>query len=318
MYHTAFGLHEEPFGVTADGHFFFQTTQHCEAVATICHSMLQRRGFAALIGRAGVGKTLVLQSVLDRLRSAAVVAYVGHHSFADASVLETILSALNIEAGPGDGENRRKLLQYLGEVEGRGQTCVVAIDEAQNLDLNTLETIRMLLNFEKQGNKLIQIILAGQPKLAETLARPECEQVRQRIDAVSRLEPLSSDQVWQYVTHRLRVAGATRELFSPEAVVAIAAGSQGVPRNVNKICFNALTAAFGQGKKDVGRLEVAEVLRGLDLAPNQPVASPPSEVGFISSLVHSLQRRATRTGQRFSAIAGSMLIVLVCFQLSRI
>jgi general secretion pathway protein A len=260
----------------------------------------------------------VLQSVLDTLHRGAVVGYVGHHSFDDSSVLETILGALDVEAGVGNGENRRRLFRYLVEVEARGQTCVVAIDEAQNLDLDMLEAIRMLLNYEKHGQKLIQIILAGQPKLAETLARPECEQIRQRIDVVSRLEPLSPEQVWQYITHRLRVAGASSELFSPEAVVAIAAGSQGIPRNINRISFHALTAAFGRGKKQVGRSDVAEVLRALDLAAGQPSGLPQSDRGSISGLAQFVQSLTGSMGYRLAAIAGSVLIVLVCFLISRI
>ena len=122
------------------------------------------------------------------------------------------------------------------------------MDEAQDLNRDTLEAIRMLSNFETPSEKLVQIVLAGQPRLGETLQRPDCEQIRQRVNVVARVEPLSHQEVHRYMAHRLQTAGGSAALFTPEAMNAIAVASQGVPRNVNTICFNSLSLACAENK----------------------------------------------------------------------
>jgi general secretion pathway protein A len=277
MYHAHFALKEEPFGISPDRRFFMQTEQHREALATLYYGLRQRRGFALLTGRAGLGKTSVLFQLVQMLEGYAEIAYLPHPYFDRATVLESILLSLGLNPTDSLALDHRLFYSYLLETQRAGKTCVVIFDEAQDLNHHTLETIRMLSNFQSPTEKLLQIVLAGQPRLAETLKRPECEQIRQRVNVVARLRPLAGREVHEYVAHRLHAAGASADLFAPAALDAIGAAAGGVPRNVNTICFNSLTIAYALGNSQVGCDEVAEALRDLDLTPDDstPVAVTP-------------------------------------------
>jgi type II secretory pathway predicted ATPase ExeA len=260
MYHAHFGLQEEPFGVTPDRRFFYQTPQHSEAVATLFYAIQQRRGFALLIGGAGLGKTSVLFTLVQMLKGTAQIAYLANPYYDRATVLDSILASLGLEPAASPAANHRLFYQYLLKTHGAGETVVVVFDEAQGLDRDTLEAIRMLSNFEAPDGKLVQIILAGQPRLADTLQSPDCEQIRQRLNAIARLTPLTRGEVRDYIAHRLEAAGGSTALFSPAAVESIASASGGVPRNVNTICFSCLTLAYAVDKPQVAPEHVAEVL----------------------------------------------------------
>jgi len=276
MYHAHFALKEEPFDVSPDHRFYMQTEQHREALATLYYCIRQHRGFALLVGRAGLGKTSVLVQLLRMLEGRAETAYLPHPYFDRSNVLESILLSLGLEPVGSLARDHRLFYNYLMATHNAGRTCVVVFDEAQDLNQETLETIRMLSNFETSSGKLVQFVLAGQPRLAETLRQPECEQFRQRLNVVARLQPLTRHEVHEYVAHRLTSAGSSAALFSPEALEDIAAASEGVPRNINTICFNSLTLAYALGNRQVGRAEVAEALRDLDLnlEPTNTYAPP--------------------------------------------
>ena len=265
MYHSHFGLREEPFGVTPDRRFFFQTEQHREAVATLFYAIDQRRGFALLLGRAGLGKTTVLFTLVQMLKGKAQIAFLANPYYDRDTVLDGILASLGVEPAGSPAANHKLFYQYLLKTHAAGKTVVVIFDEAQDLTRDTLEAIRMLSNFETPDGKLVQIVLAGQLRLSETLQRPDCEQIRQRINGIARLEPLAGPEVYAYMTHRLKTAGGSMVLFTPGAIGAIASASAGVPRNVNTICFNSLTLAYALDKRQVGADEVAEALRDLAL-----------------------------------------------------
>jgi general secretion pathway protein A len=284
MYCKHFGFRMDPFSVSPDPRFFYETEQHREAVATLYYAMLQRRGFALLVGRPGLGKTSVLRQLALLLDGMAEVAFLPQPYFDHENLLEAVLSSLGIEAKRTAAQNCDLFNQHLLKIRGTGKTCVVILDEAQNLTSKTLEAVRMLSNFETSAQKLVQIVLGGQPRLAEKLQRSSSEQIRQRINLVSRLHPLASYQVYDYIAHRLKIAGGSLHLFAPAALSAIAAGSGGVPRNVNTICFNALSLVYALDGTTVGYAEVAEAIRDLDLTaeghlpvmPIAPVApSPP-------------------------------------------
>src|SRR6185312_13080875 len=190
MYHRHFSLREEPFGVSPDGRFFLDTEQHREAVATLYYGLHQRRGFALLVGEPGLGKTSVLVQLLKRLAGHAETAYLPHPCFDKNTVLESILASLGLEATPSLAQNHRIFYEYLVRTQLSGKTCVVVVDEAQNLNHETFEAIRMLSNFETPSEKLVQFVLSGQPALLDTLRRPDCKQIRQRINVIARLQPL--------------------------------------------------------------------------------------------------------------------------------
>jgi general secretion pathway protein A len=271
MYCSYFGFREEPFGVSPDARFFFPSEQHAEASAALYYAIAQRRGFAVLIGAPGLGKTSVLVNLMDRIAPEARVAFFVHPSFEGGAVLESVLLAMGLEPEPDPVRRHRQLHAFLLELHREGKTCVLIFDEAQHLHPESLETIRMLSNFETPRQKLIQFVLAGQPQLADLLGKPECEQILQRVSIVTRLQPLDEKQVVQYLQHRLDVAGAPENPFSPAVMRAIAAASQGVPRNINTLCFNALTLAFADEKKTVDLLCVQDAVRERTLADPDPV-----------------------------------------------
>ena len=257
MYREYFGTSVEPFGVSPDPRFFFPSPLHAEASASVYYAIAERRGFALLVGRPGLGKTSVLVNLAARLSGEAKVAFIVHPSLDGDSVLNSLLLAMGLDPHPDPVRRLQQFHTFLLDLSKQGKTAVVIIDEAQNLSYGALEAIRMLSNFEAPTQKLIQFILAGQPALERMLAAPECEQIVQRISSVIRLKPLSKEQVASYIRHRLAVAGVEGSPFSAAALSVIAELSGGVPRNINKICFNALTLAFAESKKSVG----AELIR---------------------------------------------------------
>lgn len=286
MYAPYFGLTEEPFGVSPDARFFFPSAQHAEAAAALYYAIAQRRGFAVLIGAPGLGKTSVLVHVAERIAAQARVAFFVHPKFEGGAVLESVLLAMGLEPEPDSVRRHRQLHQFLLELHRQGKTCVVIFDEAQHLDAESLETIRMLSNFETPRQKLIQFILAGQPALADLLRAPECEQIFQRVGTIARLAPLSSQDIEQYIAHRLNTAGAASTLFTPGARRAIAAASAGVPRNINTLCFNALTVAFAEEKKTVDEGCVREALKDRAIIHGE---APPVALSFPAAQGTSLR-----------------------------
>jgi general secretion pathway protein A len=309
MYCQHFGFREEPFGVSPDARFFFSTAQHAEAGAALYYAISQRRGFAVLIGAPGLGKTSVLVNLAERIAAEARVAFFVHPRFEGGAVLESVLLAMGLEPAPDPIHRLRQFHAFLLDLYRQSKTCVVIFDEAQNLDAASLETIRMLSNFETPRQKLIQFVLAGQPGLATLLQAPECEQILQRVNIAARLEPLNAKEAGQYIAHRIEAVGAEQNPFSPAAVRAIAVASQGVPRNINTICFNALTLAFADDKKIVDEACVAQVVKDRALVEHvraRPGTSIEWEASFFG--VTSEQYASVRP----FVFAAILLVGLVC------
>lgn len=306
MYRAHFALRDEPFGVSPDGHFSLETEQHRESVATLYYGIRQRRGFTLLVGGAGLGKTSILVQLLKGLEGEAETAYLTHPYFDRSNALESILTSLGLETTPSLAQNHRIFYEFLIKTQRTGKTCVVVVDEAQNLNRETLEAIRMLSNFETPTEKLVQFVLSGQPPVADVLGRLDCEQIRQRVNVIARLKPLERSEVRQYMEHRLNLAGGSIALFSETALEAIATGSAGVPRNINTICFNALTLAYELNRIQVGLEEVAEVLRDLDLTSIEtaPAVGSQQPLPFLGSGFPVAQ-----WSFRPSIIAGGLLLL---------
>src|SRR5277367_3782861 len=263
-------LAEQPFGVTPDPRFLYLSATHREAMASVLYGVKAGRGFTALIAEPGMGKTTVLFNLLQQLGETAKTAFLFQSHDTPRNFLRNLLLDLGVE---DDGEDlyrmQAKLNECLVRETSQGKHFVVVVDESQNLDEPVLEVVRMLSNFETPREKLMHIILAGQSQLATRLASPQMLQLRQRISIIARLAPFNVDESRAYIDHRLRVAGYRGEqpFFTDRAYALIAEYSAGIPRNINNICFNALSLGCAMQRQTINAAVVEEVLRDLDLAP---------------------------------------------------
>jgi general secretion pathway protein A len=278
MFLSFFGLREQPFGVTPDPRFLYLSAAHREALASLYYGIEANRGFLGLIARPGMGKTTILFHLLEKFRGTARTALIFQTQCNSREFMRLLLAELGYEGAIQDlvqmhEEFNKRLMQ-----EARaGHRLIVVIDEAQNLDMEVLETLRLLSNFETSRAKLMHIILAGQPALADKLVSPGLAQLRQRVSIVHGLEPLSSWEVKNYIEHRLMVAGYRGEpIFTPEAYEAVAEFTKGIPRNVNNFCFNALSLACALRKRVVDSDVVNEVVSDLDIDKLTSATETPS------------------------------------------
>lgn len=270
MFLEFYRFRQQPFGVTPDPAFLYPSRTHCQALDSLTEGILGGRGFLALIAEPGLGKTTLLYQVLDALRGSARAAFLFQTQCNSREFFQYLLSELGVDAsGMGLVAMHNKLNEMLFADMLAGKRFVLIVDEAQNLDDSVLETIRLLSNFETSHSKLLQIVLAGQPQLREKLAHERLSQLLQRIAVVNHLEPLSPDETAGYVRHRLKVAGHSGEpLFESEALALIAERSRGIPRIVNRICFQALQEGYSRGRRTLSADIVDQAERKLRLAPD--------------------------------------------------
>ena len=262
-----FGLREEPFGMTPDPAYLYASKTHSEALASLSLGIADNRGFFALVAQPGMGKTTLLYQLLEKLRDTTRTVLLFQTQCTSRELIEYILQDLGIDVrGMGLVAMHGKLNEILFAELLAGKRFVLVVDEAQNLDDTVLETIRMLCNFETHNAKLMQIVLAGQPRLASKLAQPRLSQLRQRIAVLSHLEPFTVEETGLYVEHRLKVAGHTAEpIFDPASISAIARLSDGIPRNINNICYNSLLLSYTRGQRKVTAETVQEAVTRLDV-----------------------------------------------------
>jgi len=250
MYTSFFGLQEKPFAITPDPRYLYLSERHAEALAHLMYGINEAGGFIQLTGEVGTGKTTVIRSLLEQLPGHADVALILNPRVTPAEFLLTICEELHVpvpEAGRGSTKTLMDLLgRHLLDTHARGRRVVLIVDEAQNLSTDTLEQVRLLTNLETATTKLLQIILIGQPELRALLDQPDLRQLAQRITGRYHLDPLSTEETAGYVKHRMRVAGATAEVFTPSALREIHRLSGGIPRVINVICDRALLGAFTQ------------------------------------------------------------------------
>ncbi|HUI40779.1 MAG TPA: AAA family ATPase [Terriglobia bacterium] len=263
-----YGLREQPFGVTPNPRFLFLSPSHREALASLLYGIESGRGFLALIAPPGMGKTTLLFQLLERMGGSARTVFLFQTQCGSREFMRSLMQDLGISAEGEDLVSLQARLNQLliDELQAR-RKFVLVVDEAQNLEDSALEYIRMLSNFETTRDKLMHIVLAGQPQLAEKLARPSMVQLRQRISMFVRLRPLAPAETAEYIEHRLRVAGyAGSPLFNSGALSSIASLSGGIPRNINNICFNALSLGYAGGRKTIDSAIIREVAADLDLS----------------------------------------------------
>ncbi len=248
MYTSFFGLNEKPFAITPDPRYLYLSERHTEALAHLAYGISEAGGFIQLTGEVGTGKTTVLRSLLQQLPPQCEVALILNPRVTPAEFLLAICDELHVQVPQGSDGSVKALVDllthFLLDAHGRGRRIVLMVDEAQNLDADVLEQVRLLTNLETATQKLLQIILIGQPELREVLARPELRQLAQRITGRYHLEALKKGETIAYLRHRARVAGATRGLFTPGAQREIHRLSKGVPRIINVIADRALLGAY--------------------------------------------------------------------------
>jgi general secretion pathway protein A len=282
-------LQEQPFGVTPDSRYVFLTSSHKEALNSLVYGIESGCGFVALIADPGLGKTTLLFQTLDILRDNARIVFLFQTISTPLDLLRALLSGLGVRELRGNlVEMQITLKELLSEQFRAGRRVVLVIDEAQNLDDSVLELVRMLSNFETERDKLIQIVLAGQPQLEKNIASPELVQLRQRVSIFARLKPLTPEETTFYIAHRLRTAGYSFDtpLFTKDALAIIAQVSEGIPRNINNLCFNSLSLGSALQQKPIDREILRQVIADLDLGPMRKkfsLPSPPLEEKVTSS-----------------------------------
>lgn len=268
MFLSYYGLEDQPFGVTPDPRFLYQGEVHREALASLLYAVESGLGFSSLIAEPGTGKTTLLYYLLQYYRDCASTAFLFDQQCDSRQLLRNLLVEFEIDASESDAVAlSNRLREFLLQQRRARRRVLVVLDEAQNFSDAVLETVRLLSNFETPGAKLLHIILSGQPQLAAKLLQPELLNVRQRISMATRLRPFAPLDVARYIAHRLKVAGfAGGELFTADALAAVAQFSGGVPREINRICFNALSIGCALQLSEIPPSVVEEATRDFDFA----------------------------------------------------
>ena len=294
-----FGLEQAPFNPTPDPRFLYSSPGHREALAQLLYGVQEHKGFILMTGEIGTGKTTLLRTLLSRLDSQTASAFVFDMTLPFEGILEYMLEDFGVD-NPGESHVQRliTLKNFLIERRLAGQNAVLVLDEAQNLDLHALEQIRLLSNVETHAEKLLQILLVGQPELLDKLDRPELRQLKQRIGLRCRIAPLTPEQTRDYVRTRLRVAGARDlGLFSDEAIARIAEYSGGIPRLINTVCDHCLLIGYADQIRRIDRKIADEAVAYFEQGERRPRKT--------RRLVHTWRERSARW--RWSAV-GVMLV----------
>src|SRR5215472_14624212 len=315
MYLSFFGLNEKPFAITPDPRYLYLSERHAEALAHLLYGINEAGGFVQLTGEVGTGKTTIVRSLLAQTPKNAEIALILNPKMTAPEFLLTICEELGIgvpDAATGSLKDLVDILsEYLLRAHAAGHRVVLVVDEAQNLSPEVLEQVRLLTNLETNTQKLLQIILIGQPELRELLARNELRQLAQRITGRYHLNPLSHEETAAYVRHRLRVAGATTDILVPPALNAVFSLSQGVPRVINVICDRALLGAYSLDRHRVTaslvRSAAAEVF-GRRFTPDWLPGAATAEIALVLSGVTFAVWKAQPWLSKTHAVASSTVV----------
>jgi general secretion pathway protein A len=301
MYKSFYGLKENPFNVNPDPRFLFLTKQIEEALTGLMYGIQTRKGFITLTGEVGTGKTTLINRLLDWLHHRrARTAFLFNSRMNSSQLFDFILAEFDIACeSKSKSQQLLKLNHWLLERYRDGETVVLIIDEAQNLTYPVLEEIRLLTNLETSTEKLLQIVLSGQPELEEKLKLPQLRQLRQRIMLRCRTTPLSEEQTQAYITERLRIAGASGEpIFSAKTIETIHVYSMGIPRVINLLCEHSLVNGFVEQQRPIQPKIVEEVAHEFQLDEVEPVA--PAGATKIDSDVYNSEVFLQNLGEALS------------------
>jgi type II secretory pathway predicted ATPase ExeA len=294
-----YNLREQPFGVTPDPRYLYLSPTHREALSSLKYGIQEKRGFMGLIAQPGMGKTTLLFHLLKEMGPTARTVFLFQTQRTPHEFLSSLVSDLGLDGSCADLPRLQSLLNdFLIREAHAGRRFVLVVDEAQNLEEPILEVLRMLSNFESSTDKLMQIILAGQPQLADKLMSSSLVQLRQRISILGRLNPFTAKETNRYIFHRLKVAGCDCEstLFTSQARTLIYKYSGGIPRNINNLCFNALSLGCALRKESIDHVVLREVVEDLNWAALGTKSTPPL------SWVHPFVRRSkVKLGAEFGS-----------------
>ena len=316
MYKKFFGLKQNPFNVNPDPRYLYLTPNTQEALACLTYGIETRKGFILLTGEVGTGKTTLINKLLEWLHKERIfTAFVFNPRLSVSQFFDFMMADFGIPCETHQkGQMLLKLNQWLLERYQAGERAVLVVDEAQNLSPQMLEEIRLLTNLETSTEKLLQIVLAGQPELEQKLNQPQLRQLRQRITLRAKTRQLTLEETHGYIVERMRIAGAENpDVFSPEAVEAVHRYARGIPRVTNLLCEHALVSSFVDQKNPVPPEIVEEVARDFDLhivdplaqaPPPPPALAPPSSLGtngdqppLVESLLQALNTLVDRLNQ---------------------
>jgi len=308
MYKSFFELKDSPFNVNPDPHFLYMTNQIEEALSGLMYGIQTRKGIITLTGEVGTGKTTLVNRLLDWLRLRRTkTAFLFNSRINSSQLFDFVLAEFEIPCeSKSKSQQLMKLNQWLLDRFRTGETAVLIVDEAQNLTFPVLEEIRLLTNLETSSDKLLQIILSGQPELEEKLKLPQLRQLRQRVTLRYKTTPLSREEIGKYIVERLRIAGAAdpNSCFAETAIDAIHLFSMGIPRVINLLCEHSLIDAFVEQQRPIQARIVEEIAREFELdevepvapanhAPNRSGADVYNSEAFIQSLGEALSRFRT-------------------------
>jgi len=279
LYQRHFGLAEAPFNITPDPSFLYLSASHREGLAQLSYGIRARKGFVVLTGEVGTGKTTLIHALLNDLNGSAHTALIFSAVASPAHLLRTVCEEFGLIEPKRPLQEIHDYLvtlnEFLLESYRKGENCALIIDESQNLSAEVLESIRLLSNFETSKDKLLQILLVGQPELAVRLNSPELRQLKQRVMLRHHLRTLSLQECCEYVSHRLKVAGGELSIFTANALESIYSYSGGIPRIVNVLCDNALLTGYALGRKEIDTRILREVAEDLSITTNLEVRCAP-------------------------------------------
>jgi general secretion pathway protein A len=279
MYTEFYGLKEIPFGLTPNPKFIYKTDSHLEVVSNLKYCISQSKGLAVVTGEVGTGKTTTLRSVLQQFGPDILSVYLFNPFITVTEFFELFTGGLKLGLPPSasKAEVLTALCSCLTHRHSRGLRSVLIIDESHGLAPSVLEEVRLLANFETNSEKLLQIILCGQPELREILNQPGLRQLKQRISLRCSIKPIHPYEINSYIRFRLKIAGASRvNIFDASAVELIARASAGIPRVINNICDNALLYGYAAEQATISSDTISEVIQTLDIMPSDLPSGIPS------------------------------------------
>ncbi len=294
MYAEFYGLKELPFALTPDPRFIYFTPSHTEVMANLHYGIESGKGLVVVTGEVGTGKTTILRWMMQRLDRTVLVAYIFNPRLSVTEFYQHVASLLDVQRWETKPELLAALGQALESRHSRGLRTVLIIDEAQGLSPSVLEEIRLLSNFESDTAKQLQIVLTGQPELRDVLNNPDLRQLKQRVALRCVIKPLPGvEDTDRYITSRLLVSGAERtDIFSADAVDYIYRCSEGIPRNINNLCDNALLAGYAAGDSTIRRAIIEEVAESFDMLPRTERRRQAGEVTEVPARIFSDASRA--------------------------